>query len=98
MDIPELVDVYWENLVLGFIGETIEENDEICGCRVVDKFKVKGKNSAGNPNYRLEIWFKTNTSPELAERVRIRMLETLADGDIETLATLPTFKYTVRNT
>ena len=35
----DVLDTYWENLVLGLIGEVIDENDEICGCRVVDKSK-----------------------------------------------------------
>lgn len=39
---PEQLDIYWENLVLALIGETIDEGDEICGCRVVDKSAKKG--------------------------------------------------------
>ena len=39
---PEQLDIYWENLVLALIGETIDEGDEICGCRVVDKSPRKG--------------------------------------------------------
>lgn len=41
--LPEQLDIYWENLVLALIGETIDEGDEICGCRVVDKSAKKGK-------------------------------------------------------
>ena len=40
---PEQLDVYWENLVLALLGETIDEGDEICGCRVVDKSARKGE-------------------------------------------------------
>ena len=40
---PDQVDIYWENLVLALIGETIDEGDEICGCRVVDKSARKGE-------------------------------------------------------
>ena len=39
---PEQLDVFWENLVLALIGETIDEGDEICGCRVVDRSARKG--------------------------------------------------------
>eukprot|EP00953_Heterococcus_sp_UTEX-ZZ885_P025854 14024-Heterococcus_DN1.PRE.2 len=35
------LDTYWENLVLGLIGETIDWGDEICGARVVDKSRGK---------------------------------------------------------
>lgn len=41
--LPEQLDIYWENLVLALIGETIDEGDEICGCRVVDKSAKKGE-------------------------------------------------------
>jgi Eukaryotic initiation factor 4E len=43
---PEQLDIYWENLVLALIGETIDEGDEICGCRVVDKSAKKGKSAS----------------------------------------------------
>ena len=39
---PDQLDVYWENLVLALIGETIDIGDDICGCRVVDKSSKKG--------------------------------------------------------
>ena len=39
---PDQLDVYWENLVLALIGETIDDGDDVCGCRVVDKSNKKG--------------------------------------------------------
>ena len=30
----ETLDLYWENLVLGLIGETVDEAGDILGCRV----------------------------------------------------------------
>jgi hypothetical protein len=39
---PDQLDVYWENLVLSLLGETIDDGDEVCGCRVVDKSPKKG--------------------------------------------------------
>lgn len=68
------VDVLWENLVLGVIGEVIEDNDEICGCRVVEKIK-KGQ----KPYFRLELWLK-HCSQEVAERVKSKLLEALQDN------------------
>jgi hypothetical protein len=41
---PDQLDVYWENLVLSLLGETIDDGDEVCGCRVVDKSPKKGDN------------------------------------------------------
>ena len=50
---PAHIDHYWENLLLGLIGETIDAGDEITGCRVVDK------SSRNTTVYRLEFWFRT---------------------------------------
>ena len=82
----DILDAYWENLVLGeflhvstliccnhardvvragLIGEIVDENDEICGCRVVDKSK-KGSNRC---YYRLELWLRT-ANAEVGERIR----------------------------
>ena len=87
------IDVLWENLVLGLIGETIEVCDEICGCRVVDKYK-KGKTS--KPLFRVELWFKPHVKKDEAERIKVRLLETLADGDETLIPELPNFEYKVR--
>jgi hypothetical protein len=40
--IVDLLDQYWDNLVLALIGEMIDDSDEVCGCRVVDKSNKKG--------------------------------------------------------
>ena len=46
------LDDYWQNLLLGMIGETIDPLDEVCGARVVDK------STGTRQMYRLELWFK----------------------------------------
>lgn len=47
----DLDDIY-ENLLLGLIGETIDPENYICGCRVVDK------SARTRVLYRVEVWFK----------------------------------------
>lgn len=62
---PQL-DAFWQDLVLGMVGETIDPADEICGARVVDK------STNGRQMYRLELWFKKKddaTAKELLERM-----------------------------
>ena len=71
----DALDTYWENLVLGLIGETVDEQDEICGCRVVDKSK-KGNRMM----FRLEIWTRTGNA-ELAEKMKQRLSDVLVEGD-----------------
>mmetsp|Transcript_57857 Transcript_57857/g.161486 ORF Transcript_57857/g.161486 Transcript_57857/m.161486 type:complete len:235 (-) Transcript_57857:121-825(-) len=55
------IDEYWNNIVLGMIGGTIEPAEMITGVRLVDKL-----NQARNPFIRIEVWF---TNFEDAERV-----------------------------
>lgn len=49
------LDDFWEQLVLGAIGESLDPGSEICGIRVVDKSRGRG---SGGPTYRLEVWFR----------------------------------------
>ena len=63
-------DDFWQNLVLGMIGETIDPNDDICGARVVDK------STAQRNMYRLELWFKKKDQG-IADELLNRMTATL---------------------
>ena len=65
---PDELDKYWEELVLGCIGETIDEGNEICGVRVVDKSK------GSRVNYRLEMWFRRD-EPAINERLKKGMMK-----------------------
>jgi len=87
------VDTLWENMVLALLGETIEEEDEICGCRVVDRKKGY---SLSKPMYRLELWLRHGTSKEIADRVRDRLVEALADGEKGNIQFVPAFEYKPR--
>lgn len=72
----DLVDHYWENMVFALLGETIDENDEICGCRVVDK----SKRGSSRTMFRLELWLRSGNQ-EIGERIRLRLLDALSEGD-----------------
>lgn len=73
------IDVQWENLVLAAIGEMMDERDEVCGVRVVDKSK-KGNS---RQIFRLEIWLR-GREEDLAERIKNRLLDSISDGDKKT--------------
>jgi translation initiation factor 4E len=76
----DVLDLYWQNLVMGIVGETIEDGvdeegtneDHINGARVVDK-------SRNFPMYRLEVWVNTR-DPKIKERLQKRLEEVLTDG------------------
>ena len=76
----DVLDLYWTNLVLGVIGEMIEDRsdedrtyeDHINGVRVVDKSRTF-------PMYKIEIWI--NTRDVVArERIKNRLLDVITDG------------------
>ena len=91
----DVVDLYWENLVLALIGETIDQEDQICGVRVVDK----SKRGSARTLFKFELWLRTN-SPEVGEILRVRMLDVLADnegGAKINPKNLPEFQYKPHN-
>ncbi|KAG7361789.1 translation initiation factor 4E [Nitzschia inconspicua] len=76
----DVLDLYWTNLVMACIGETIEDavDDEgafqsyINGARVVDK-------SRNFPLYKIEIWLNTR-DPIIKERIKDKLMDVLTDG------------------
>merc|ERR550525_2042255 len=64
------IDEYWNNLVLGIIGETIDHGDIITGVRLVDKLTGKGK---VNDCIRLELWYHTRATPQECNALRRSM-------------------------
>lgn len=55
------IDEYWNNLVLGTIGNTMEAADLITGLRLVDKLSGKGKVTDA---IRLELWYHSKASAQ----------------------------------
>jgi len=68
------LDTHWENLVLSLIGETIDEDNQVCGARVVDK------TTKGRPMYRLELWIRSKAQ-DVADKLRGRLLNSLVEGE-----------------
>ena len=78
----EALNIHWENLIFGLIGETIDENDNICGCRLVNQ------NKKGKANCKFEIWLRRKDQ-ETANRIKANVIEALAEGNDRVK---PTFK------
>jgi translation initiation factor 4E len=70
------VDTFWQNLVLALIGETIEDDNEICGARVLEKMR-RDKAGPGKNYYRIEVWMRA-APPDVIHRVKGRLPEVLA--------------------
>ena len=84
----DVLDLYWQNLVLAVVGETLEDalstsNDVVNGIRVVDK-------SRNYPTYKLEIWFNAGMNEE---EVKEKLLKIVTDGQGSTRKTLPKFEW-----
>lgn len=90
---PDVLDLYWQNLVLGVVGETIEEasdedktyEDHINGVRVVDK-------SRGYPVYKVEIWINTKDE-KIRNRIRTTLMDIITDGQPAARKASPKFEW-----
>lgn len=72
---------FWELIVLTIIGETMDESDNICGARILDKVKLyiicndQSKPQKKQIAYRLEIWFKDWNDEEFKNRLQKKVEE-----------------------
>jgi len=90
---PDVLDLYWQNLVMGVIGETIEDacnpdgsaGDYINGVRVLDK-------SRGFPMFKLEIWIKTKDEA-IRNRIKNTLRNVITDGQPSNRKTQPKFDW-----
>lgn len=69
----EILDLYWENLIFGLIGETIDEGNEICGCRVVDQTRRM------KPVYKIELWLRT-ADDQICNKIKMKLCDIIKDG------------------
>lgn len=90
----DVLDLYWQNLVLGVIGETIEDRsdedrtyeDHINGVRVLDK-------SRGHyPLYKIELWLNTR-DVKARDRIKTRLLDVITHGQPSSKKTQPKFDW-----
>jgi len=63
-----LLDEWWNNLVLGMIGETMDGGHRITGVRLLDK--IGGKQGKVLDNVRIEIWYHANITNDEKESLR----------------------------
>merc|ERR1711974_52389 len=79
------LDEYWNNLVLGVIGATIEPVGMITGVRLVDKLA----GSRGSGNIRIEVWFNelrdTSAVQQLLRSVERCMATRTLEGRLGTV-------------
>jgi translation initiation factor 4E len=77
-----VIDEYWNNIVLGLIGGTIEPADMITGVRLVDKLS-QGR----SPSVRIEVWFSNyedTDKVDILQRNLERCMATQLDGTLST--------------
>ena len=86
----DVLDLYWQNLVLAVVGETLEDSvnagkDVVNGIRVVDK-------SRNYPTYKLEIWLNARDDAT-KEAIKERLLNIVTDGQTSSRKTIPKFEW-----
>eukprot|EP00928_Gymnodinium_smaydae_P063047 TRINITY_DN46745_c0_g1_i1.p1 TRINITY_DN46745_c0_g1~~TRINITY_DN46745_c0_g1_i1.p1 ORF type:complete len:232 (-),score=42.31 TRINITY_DN46745_c0_g1_i1:212-907(-) len=77
---PGQIDEYWNNLVLGVIGEALDSSASVTGVRLVDKLSGKGKVTDA---IRLEMWYHSSTTNHEVAQLKRSMekcLTTRIDG------------------
>jgi len=85
------IDEYWNNLVLGMVGGTLEPSDMITGLRLVDKLGgAKTVNAI-----RIELWFaryQDSNAVNILKKNMEKCLGTRVDGSVVQLAIKPDVK------
>ncbi|EGG24179.1 hypothetical protein DFA_06326 [Cavenderia fasciculata] len=61
------IDLIWENLVLGIVGETIDTERDICGIVLIKRGNIE----------RIAIWNRDASTPESIESLKINILNAL---------------------
>jgi translation initiation factor 4E len=76
------VDEYWNNLVLGMVGASIEPTHMITGLRLVDKMFAQ----RGVPSLRIEVWYtnQDQSQVQVLKRAVENCMTTKADGSAGT--------------
>eukprot|EP00536_Pseudo-nitzschia_multiseries_P009927 jgi/Psemu1/242564/estExt_Genewise1.C_2890037 len=92
----DVLDLYWQNLVMSCVGETINDavapedggdsiEQYVNGARVVDK-------SRHYPLYKLELWLNTR-DPVIKEKIKNKLVEVITDGQPSTRKLQPKFDW-----
>jgi len=85
---PGQIDEFWNNLVLGLVGSTIEPANMLMGVRLVDK--LSGPRAANS--IRIEVWFtnyEDSRSVNLLKKNVERCMNTSLDGSLRKNNALP---------
>lgn len=73
------IDEYWNNIVLGVVGATIEPPDMITGLRLVDKLSA----GRGTGHLRIEVWFNDLRDTRAVQALQLSVERCLATKTLE---------------
>ena len=71
---PDALDLHWENIIFSLIGEVLDEEENICGVRLVHQ----GKKMKGG--FKIEVWLRKRDE-EIANKVKVKLAEALGDSN-----------------
>ena len=74
-----VLDQWWEDLLLACVGETLDPADVITGIRVIDK------SQRGKMQYRVDVWFSCNrdSDPHLVDQIEEGLLATFGSNAVK---------------
>jgi hypothetical protein len=72
----DTLDIHWENLVMGFIGEIVDEDDVICGARLVYQ------NRKSRVHYKFEVWLRRKDD-DVAAKIKAKLCDILNDERVK---------------
>lgn len=77
----EVLDLYWQNLVLGLIGEVIEEavDEEGKGASVINGARIVDKSRGQYATFKIELWLSARDETT-KERVKRQLMQVIMDG------------------
>lgn len=82
------IDEYWNNIIMGLIGGSVEPAELITGVRLVDKLRQ----AKAHQCVRLELWFTHTDDPTAVETLKANVdscLRMKLDGSVSAMQALP---------
>lgn len=89
---PELLDLYWMNLAMSVIGETMEAADAGVNGDMVNGVRVVDKSRGQYPIYKLELWVRTR-NPADKNRLLKHLQDIIKDGQHSKFKLQPKFEW-----
>ena len=87
----DVLDLYWQNLVMAVVGESMDTDLDGSGRSYVNGVRVLDK-SRGYPLYKFELWINSR-DPQVKDKIRQKLMDLIVDGQPSSRKTVPKFDW-----